>query len=88
MDFETEPKNISAKREARFSVFAPDSGKSSQNRNHRFAKSFKPLIWHIYSLSSEVSPVQSVFRQFLDLFCSNFQENRLTDFQKCPISLI
>ena len=32
--------------------------------------------------------VQSVLRQFVDLFCSNFQKNRLTDFQKCRISLI
>ena len=27
-------------------------------------------------------------REFVDIFCSNFQKNRLTDFQKCRISLI
>ena len=32
--------------------------------------------------------VKSVLRQFMDLFCSNFQKNRLTDFQKCRVSLI
>ena len=34
------------------------------------------------------SAVQSVLRQFVNLFCSNFQKNHLTDFQKCRIALI
>ena len=35
----------------------------------------------------EQSPAQSALRQFADTFCSNFQKNRLTDFQNCRISL-
>ena len=32
--------------------------------------------------------VPSELRQFVDLFCFNFQKKRLTDFQKCRIALI
>ena len=39
MDFATEPKNISKG--------TPDSKKSSQTRNHRFAKSFKVQTAHL-----------------------------------------
>ena len=49
-----------------------------------FGNRFK--IW--FFLAVDVPRKQSELRRFVNIFCSNFQKNRLTDFQKCRIALI